>query len=135
MPIKFNSSSAFQQRVDAYFDQFNNHDKVTVNKTEVPTFCGLLLYLGFNSREEFIVYEQSGRFNQAAKRARLQIEAEYEKRLHLSSSTGAVFALRTLGWGGDQASGSINISQPVLQIEIQGTGFLPAGSETQVDLT
>lgn len=135
MPVKFNSSSAFQQGVDAYFDQFNVHDKQSANKTDVPTFCGLLLFLGFNSREEFVKYEQSGRFSLVAKRARLQIEAEYEKRLHISSATGAVFALRTMGWGGDQPLGSISISQPVLQIEIQGTGFTPAESENLVDLT
>lgn len=134
MPVKFSSSAAFQQRVDNYFLQFCTDAPPSDKKADAPTFCGMILYLGFTSREEFAVYEQQGRFAEAARKARLQIEAEYEKRLHLSSPTGAVFALRSMGWGGDQHIGPISINQPVLQIEIQGTGALPANNEREVQL-
>ncbi|MCC8409777.1 hypothetical protein LJ707_12630 [Mucilaginibacter sp. UR6-1] len=134
MPVKFSSSTAFQQKVDNYFRQFCTDIPPTDKKADSPTFCGMILYLGFTSREEFGIYEQQGRFAETARKARLQIEAEYEKRLHLSSPTGAVFALRSMGWGGEQPYGSVSINQPLLQIEVKSTGILPANSEGEVGL-
>ena len=64
---------------------------------EPPTITGLALFIGFNSRQEFEDHEKKPRFAPALKRARLKIEAEYEKKLPLTSAAGAIFALKSLG--------------------------------------
>lgn len=65
---------------------------------EQATFTGLALFLGFNSLEEFNNYEANGRYSALVKRARLRVEAGYEKKLHTTSATGAIFALKAMGW-------------------------------------
>ena len=63
---------------------------------EPPTIAGLALFLGFNSKQEFYEYEENGKFSLVLKRARLRIESAYEKKLHLPSSAGAIFALKNM---------------------------------------
>src|SRR6266567_3720919 len=72
--------------------------KIWDREPEQATFAGLAFFLGFNSLQAFVQYENNGRFAHVLKRGRLRIEAEYEKKLHLQSSTGAIFALKSMGW-------------------------------------
>lgn len=113
----FPSESYLIEHVDRYFmqiegipaheEQLNksqesvleSRDKKTAKpQAEPATIAGLALYLGFNSREEFEAYESRGKFAAIIKRACLRVEAAYEKKLHQQSSSGAIFALKNLGW-------------------------------------
>lgn len=67
-------------------------------KPEPATITGLTLWLGFESRQSFYDYEKNPEFSYAIKRARLQIESEYEKKLSYQSPTGAIFALKNMSW-------------------------------------
>jgi hypothetical protein len=99
---------------------------------EPPTITGLALHIGFSSRQEFEEYEKKPRYAQSLKRARLKIESEYEKKLHLTSATGAIFALKSLGWNDDKETG--NITLKTLDIQIIETGPQLAANEKEVAL-
>lgn len=64
----------------------------------IPTISGLCLFLGFSSRQSFYDYEKKDGFSYTIKRARLFIETEYEEQLQVGNTTGAIFALKNLGW-------------------------------------
>jgi hypothetical protein len=72
--------------------------KVWDREPEPATLSGLALALGFISIAELEAYERDGKFAHIIKKARLKVEAEYEKRLHYQSATGAIFFLKNLGW-------------------------------------
>jgi len=147
----FTTLKQLSNRIDAYFKSSaeipQNEKKSTgKNKTETPeiadaavsepaTISGLALYLGFNSLADFEVYEQHGEFAAALQRARLRIQAIYERRLMQQSPTGAMFALKSFGWDerAENKSGDANALK-TLTIEIIETGFQPAGDEKEVVL-
>lgn len=108
--------------------------KVWDREPEAPTISGLAHHLGFDSREAFNQYELSGEFASTLKRSRLRIEAEYEKKLHQQPSTGAIFALKNLGW--NERSTQVTDQLPVheLQIKIIEHTIPPAFSEKDVIL-
>lgn len=76
--------------------------KVWDREPEPPTITGLALYLGFVSRQSIYDYEKNGDYSYTIKKARLRIEANYEKSLSSSSPTGAIFALKNFGWADKQ---------------------------------
>lgn len=97
------------------------------------TFSGMALHLGFNSRKHF---EEFGRSNAdyraAVEYARARIEEMYEERLHGSSPTGAIFALKNYGWSDrqDVFHTSGQTEQPV-RIELV-SGEIVEGEFTEV---
>lgn len=81
----------FEEKAEEYFA-----DCLKVG--EQPLITGLMLHLGFASRQSFYDYEKRGPFSYVVKRARLRVEMAYEKRLLSTSPTGAIFALKNMGW-------------------------------------
>ena len=68
------------------------------NNTGTLTITGLCLYLGFESRQSFYDYEKKPEYSYIIKNARLHIENGYELSLRSASVTGAIFALKNMGW-------------------------------------
>lgn len=66
------------------------------------TITGLALYCGFESRQSFYDYEKRDDFSYIIKKARLHVENAYEKRLNGNVPTGAIFALKNMGWKDSQ---------------------------------
>lgn len=99
---------------------------------EPPTITGLALFIGFNSRQEFEEHEKTPKFAALLRRARLKIEAEYEKKLHLTSAAGAIFALKSLGWNDDKET--VNPVLKTLEIKILEDGPSLAQTEKEVIL-
>jgi hypothetical protein len=122
VPVKSNSKSAPEE---------TQEQKVWDRPAEPPTLSGLAHYLGFESRQDFERCERKGKYAPLLKRARLQIEAEYEKKLHYQSSTGAIFALKNLGWSEKTTTDDMIRT---LKIQITETGPAPAGNERDVVL-
>jgi len=56
-------------------------------------------------------------FCDSVKRAKLYVEMEYEKRLHGTSPTGAIFALKNFGWS-DRHELALNHATPPSEIKI-----------------
>lgn len=63
-----------------------------------PTITGLCLFLGFESRNSFYEYGKRESFKYIVKKAQLIIESEYEQMLATKAVTGAIFALKNMGW-------------------------------------
>ncbi|WP_295772850.1 terminase small subunit [uncultured Mucilaginibacter sp.] len=125
LPFKATAKSTPEMREQRVWDR----------EPQPPTLSGLALFLGFESLQAFLLYEQNGAYASTLKRARLQIEAEYEKQLTSQPATGAIFALKSLGWMEKQAEkdGS-NSALNTLRIEIVATGPTPAQHEREVTL-
>ena len=90
LPRKYQSNEELAEAIAGYFS--------TITDENPPTITGLALHLGFCSRQSFYDYEKSGDYSYTVKKARLEIERAYEKRLHGTSPTGAIFALKNFGW-------------------------------------
>lgn len=107
-PAFYKNEIDLQNKIDEYFN--NCPDFITVKqfdktnsefieyKKYTPTISGLALYLGFINRSSMYDYENKPEFTNTIKKARLRIENEYEKQLYCDKCTGAIFALKNLGW-------------------------------------
>ena len=95
-PPKYKTAKELQNEIDAYFVLVEDI------KTETPTITGLAYYLGFDSRQSMYDYEEKKAFSYIIKRAKLRIEAYYEGLLMKQYSSGAIFALKNLGWSDRQ---------------------------------
>lgn len=102
-PPLFKTHEELQKKIDEYFKSGIRKKEVLSKsgelvKVPVPTISGLCYYLGFESRQSFYDYDQKPQFSYTIKRARLFIEVEYEAQLQVGNTTGAIFALKNMGW-------------------------------------
>ncbi len=107
--------------------------KVPIREAEPPTMAGLALHLGFNSRDEFDKLEKGGKYAAVLKRARLRVEVAYEKKLHQQSSSGALFALKSMGWN-DKPEDKQTPLSTTIAIKLINSGPQPASNEKEVQL-
>jgi hypothetical protein len=108
-PAIFNEPDALINKVNEYFIWVAGEKQIIINAKGEPeeqwkrlpchtTVTGLALFLGFESRQSIYDYEKDGVFSYIIKNARLRVEEQYEQRLHSSTPTGAIFALKNMGW-------------------------------------
>jgi hypothetical protein len=138
---KFSSCDELDNLVDAFFKQLEGKKRATqktatTKKVEPKpaTLTGLALHLGFHSREQFERYESNGKFAANLKKARLRVEAIYEKKLHQSTFGGAIFALKNLGWADKSETKYTTPIIKTLKVTIVESGPSPAGDEKEVTL-
>jgi hypothetical protein len=146
--LPFTSTDELENLIALYFTEIENK-KLPEGKTKKSddkamqthesksgpvTISGLALYLGFSSREAFEKHEAKGKFSDQLKRARLRIMADYEKKLHVTSSTGAIFALKSMGWNERPEKPADETASPLLKVEIIQSGPQLAASEQEVIL-
>jgi len=152
MPPVFFTADELILRIDAYFTHIEGEfhferkpgkdaeDEIEVKKIwdrdpQPATISGLALFLGFNSRDEFDDYGETGTFAPVLKRGRLSIEAVYERKLHQPSPTGAIFALKCLGWNDKTESKTSNAEVfKILEIKVTEIGPKLADNEKEVVL-
>ena len=109
--------------------------KIWDRQPEPATITGLAFFLGFSSRQSFDDYEIGGKHANILKRGRLRIEAEYEKKLHQQPASGAIFALRSMGWNEKPEERPLtDPSSKTLKVNILETGPTPASTEKEVSL-
>lgn len=87
-PPMYDDPNKLEKKINDYFKQ----------EDEKFTITGLCLFCGFESRQSFYEYENKEGFTYIIKRARMLIENMYEQRLHTNAPTGAIFALKNMGW-------------------------------------
>jgi hypothetical protein len=121
-PPKYKTAEELQSKIEEYFNKGVKMRKVVVGngkntqvvELEVPTITGLVLYLGFESRQSFYDLEKYPEFSYTIKRARTVMEQMYEEALSIGNTTGAIFALKNFGWVDKQnidlGDSSINIT-------------------------
>lgn len=127
-PPHFKTADELQLKIDEYFNGGLKKKTVLVGKGEnatvieipVPTITGLAYFLGFESRSSFYDYENREGFSYTIKRSRLFIETEYEEQLQIGNTTGAIFALKNMGWIDKMETVNHNInSEPITKQEMQ----------------
>src|SRR3990167_2839387 len=104
-PALYKSPAQLANRIEKYFKTGVAKRKVIVGPPkkregvliEVPTMSGLVLFLGFCSRQSFYDYEKRKPFAYTIKKARERICQVYEEQLHTGIPTGGIFALKNLG--------------------------------------
>jgi len=120
--LLFSTPEELQVKIDEYFDKpvdtrtvYVGADKMPIN-VSVPTITGLALFLGFESRQSFYDYEKRDVFSYTIKKARLRVEREYEQLLQWGNTTGAIFALKNLGWKDEKITehkGGVTVGSPL----------------------
>ena len=103
-PIKYKSPSELNGKIEEYFNSVDEEIDITIT--------GLVLFIGFSSRQSFYDYEKKEGYAYTIKKARLRIENSYEKSLRKDGKTGDIFALKNFGWRDKQEhehSGGVNI--------------------------
>jgi hypothetical protein len=116
-PALFKTPDELQLKVDEYFNG-GAHKKqypTAVGIVEIPvyTISGLAYFLGFTSRSTFYEYENKIEFSDNIKKAKLRIEMSYEETLQDKAPTGAIFALKNMGWS-DKTEIDHNVNIPSL---------------------
>ena len=105
-PPMYSDPKVLQDKIDDYFKNGVSTKPVVVGRGEnkevveipVPTITGVCLHCGFESRQSFYDYEKKEGFSYIIKKARLFIEKHYEELLQVGNTTGAIFALKNMGW-------------------------------------
>lgn len=87
-PPKFDTPELLKQACDEFIA--NNPGKLTIT--------GLAMWLGFCDRQSLYDYEKRPEYSCIIKEARLAVENDYELSLRTQSVTGAIFALKNMGW-------------------------------------
>lgn len=90
-PPIYNTAEELEKAIDEYFASIKDEG-------EPATITGLALYLGFADRQSLYDYQEKEQFSCIVKKARTMVECEYEKKLSAQSPTGAIFALKNMGW-------------------------------------
>lgn len=112
-PRKYSSPEQFDAVVDQYI--------TTTKEAEEPiTWTGLALALGFSSRQGIDGYLEFPEFVDSVKRAKQLVESAYERRLSANNPTGAIFALKNMGWSDRQEvqhSGEVTARLPDDQLD------------------
>lgn len=104
-------------------------EQIWIREPEPPSITGLALFLGFESRQSLYDYEKNEQFSYSIKRAKLQVEKNYERYLLSQSATGAIFALKNFGWADKQEVDHTTKGQPMNIVSL-GTGIKPPADET-----
>lgn len=93
-------------------------------KKEKPTITGATLYLGFCDKTTLYDYRDREEFSHSVKRLLLFVEHGYEVALQGNSVTGAIFALKNMGWR-DKAEMDIRTPEGVTVLYKQQEGNQP----------
>ena len=70
----------------------------TIRERVTPSITGLAMFLGFESRQSMYDYLKKDGFSYSIKKALLKVENNYEMGLWQEKPTGAIFALKNMGW-------------------------------------
>ena len=90
-PLKFETADELDAAIQAYFDNMNESKGII-------TISGLAYFLGFESRQSIYDYKERQEFSYILKRATFFVESCYEAKLSGTTPTGAIFALKNMGW-------------------------------------
>ena len=91
-PYKYETPEEMEISINEYFTKCQE-------AKSYPSVTGLALALGFADRKSIYEYRDNRiEFNKLIKKALTFVEMHYELRLNTTSPTGAIFALKNMGW-------------------------------------
>lgn len=111
-PPVYESPELMQQAITLFF-------KTCEAEKKQPTITKLCYALGFESRQSFYDYEEKPDFSYIIKRARLWVESGYEEGLQNAACTGAIFALKNMGWR-DRNETDMNVNGEIALKQVTG---------------
>lgn len=114
-PPMFKNVGEITIKINEYF--LSLLDEEQKEYIERPTITGLALYLGFCSRNSFYDYIKKKDFKYIVKRASQVVAMSYEEMLLTKLSTGAIFALKNMGWEDRQSIDQTTIDKTPPNIE------------------
>lgn len=94
-PLKVESPERMDELITEYI-------AMRTQAEEPITLTGALNHMGLYSRASLAEYEGRDGFSEPIRRLRGLVADAYEKRLHGNSPTGAIFALKNMGWSDKQ---------------------------------
>jgi hypothetical protein len=94
-PATWEDATKFGEAVEQYFIESDEEGKH-------PTWTGLALHLGFESRQSLQDYKSKPEFSYPIKKALARIEENYEQGLFSRNPAGSIFALKNFGWSDKQ---------------------------------
>lgn len=100
-PLKVETPAKFDKAVEEYVaheEKEGRGDKLTIS--------GALLWMGIYDQGTLAAYAKRAGFAPSVKKLRAIIRACYEARMHSTQPTGAIFALKNMGWS-DRISASL----------------------------
>lgn len=95
-PPVFETPDEMSNQIEAYFTSLWDEEEERLIKK--PTMTGMALFLGFSSRQSMYDYAKKEEFSYIVARAQCTIEQSYEELLSTKISSGAIFALKNMGW-------------------------------------
>lgn len=95
-PPVYESDKALKQKIEEYFNSLI--DDETQQYITRPTMTGLALFLGYASRQSMYDNAKKEEFSYIITRAQQVIAMSYEEMLLTKVSSGAIFALKNMGW-------------------------------------
>lgn len=114
-PKKFNSPEEFDQLVDAFFEDCEESWHDEKRKSVFPTLHRLIIWMGFCDARHILDWlktEMGRDYDMQWRRARTLVADGYEQRLPGTTPTGAIFALKNMGWSDKQElSGSVQVQK------------------------
>lgn len=110
-PPKFKDPKELENKISEYFEYVNQ------TEDEIITIVGLALFLGFADKKSLYDYVKKKEFSYSIKRALSIVEKNYEKRLSNQTCTGAIFALKNMGWEDRQSIDQTTIDKTPPNIE------------------
>ena len=106
-PPVFETPQQMTDKIEAYFTSIWDEEEQNFSKR--PTMTGMALFLGFQSRQSMYDYIKKEGFSYIITRARCVVEQSYEELLATKVSSGAIFALKNMGWN-DKTTVDLNAS-------------------------
>lgn len=106
-PLKFETPEQLETAIQDYFDK-------QIADLKPITITGLAYYLGFCDRQSIYDYKEREEFSCIIKRATFFVESCYEGKLSGTTPTGAIFALKNMGWRDKtetELSGGVEVKQ------------------------
>lgn len=126
-PPKYNDPEVLKNKVVEYFESYIDCEMKEAKQPVLghkPTITGLALYLGFESRQSFYDYIKKEEFSYILKKASLYIEMNYEMLLESKAATGAIFALKNMGWNDKSEVDHTTKGESINHISL-GSGIKP----------
>lgn len=102
----FQTPEEFDTLVDEYFEYCLKTLLDNKIRSNWPTLHGLYLWLGFYDKRSVVAYLSTAagkEYERSYRRARTLVADQYEQRLHGNTPTGAIFALKNMGWSDNMA--------------------------------
>ena len=125
-PPIFSDPDELAKKIDQYID--NCPDTKTCYNSEgigheekIPSISGLGYFLGFESRQSMYDYKNKDNgFSYIIKRAMFYMEKHYEQIMQGKAPTGAIFALKNMGWRDKtEVDNTIKVEDNTIKVTIE----------------